>query len=694
MKKLWNEAPLVRLIIPFLSGIAIESGTGIDSYGCSLILAVLMIAFSGMTLLQRLYPAYKNAWIAGVLISGSVFLLAVHLTFLKKENLAPGHFSQLTDGKEDLFIGSILESPVEKERSVKTVIRIRKIYHSGKWLNTTGKALAYFEKSEKSLMLDYGDDIIISANPEMIPLPANPYEFNYREFLAGHKIYQQVYVNTNAWKKLGSNSGNFFFRWSLSCRNYLLHCLETQGLKGDELAVGAALMLGYTDKLDADIMTAYAGTGALHVLSVSGLHAAIVYIVFSWLLGFLDKFKHGAVIKAGLLILLLWFYAALTGLSPSVLRAAAMFSFIVIAKTFRKQSTIYNTLAASAILILIIDPFLLKDVGFQLSYIAVVGIVWLQPMISSWFDPDNWLLEQVWSITAVSIAAQLATFPLGLYYFHQFPNYFLLSNLVVIPLSTLIIYTGIALFMSASIPLFVKYLALAFGWMIWLLNFSVKWIGGLPFAVVNSISFHMTEMVLVYALIISLVFFVSRRQYIYFLSSLILIVFILFVETGLRFERLHRRELVVYDIRNRSGMDLTSGTANLFCADSSLIADNKALTMHIKPNWTEKGVTEDKRLVLNKDQLHIFTLAGKKIAFLRSVPRNLPDRPLKVDYLIIAAGASSDIETVERHFSPGLIILDSSNKLAMVKRWKNEFVKRDQKYYSVAGQGVFVADLR
>ena len=236
-------------------------------------------------------------------------------------------------------------------------------------------------------------------------------------------------------------------------RDKLLNILKENGLKNNELAVASALILGYKDDLGEELKHSYSSAGATHVLAVSGLHVGIIFLVLNFLLNILDKNDRFKISKAILLICFLWAYATITGLSPSVVRAATMFSFVTIGKSFGKSSSIYNTLCASAFVLLVYNPYLIMEVGFQLSYLAVVGIVYFQSIIYKWIYVKNKFLKYIWMITSVSIAAQLTTFPLGLLYLHQSPTYLFASNLFVIPGAMLIIGLGILLFITSWIPL-------------------------------------------------------------------------------------------------------------------------------------------------------------------------------------------------------------------------------------------------
>lgn len=699
--KIWNQAPLVRLILPFIAGIltAIYLPCRINNF--EFIIAPYIAALIAIIFIPSFKISYKRSWVFGSLISFLLFALAYQLTISKTEIFSDHHFTKYLSEK-NVAAGKVLQSPVEKERSYKVVVEVFSVRSSGKWLPTSGKTTVYISKDERSGNLKYGDEVLFCGAFNEIPPPQNPGEFDYRRFLEIHNVYRQCSVDKAHWMPLNRNSGNFIMRSSCDLRDRLLNVMRSANIKDDEFAVGAALMLGYSDKLDAEILAAYSGTGALHVLSVSGLHVAIVYIVFNWLLFFLDKVRRGNIIKAVILILLLWFYSALTGLSPSVLRAAAMFSFIIIAKTFDRHTNIYNTLAASAFVLLAFNPFLIMDVGFQLSYIAVAGIVFIQPKVHNWLEPGNWLTGQVWTITSVSIAAQIATFPLGLYYFHQFPNYFLLSNLIVIPVSTLIVYLGIALFAFAKISIAATYIAKGFSWSVWFLNASVKTIEKWPCALTDGISITALETWLIYgAVVFFLCYFAGKRsQHLFYTFGFVIA--LLCSQVIEQQKQYGRQKMIVYDISKTSAIDFINGKSNVLLSDSLFAKNEKALQFHIKNNWWDLGI--NKSLItsgnLKTEYLNIkndcIQFNNKKIMIIRTTSQIKGDwnrHPLKIDYLIISGNPDLKIGELLKKFDPSQIIFDSSNSTYRSKKWKNECALLSRPCYCVKDSGAFEVDI-
>ena len=699
----WNKAPFVRLILPFLAGIIIAIYLPFQFKYSIYIIVALVAIISLFVLIPRLNISYRKSRWFGLLVNSTLLLFSNQLTIFKTEKFANNHFSKYTDGTQYVYI-RLTEPYLEKEKSLKAVVEVLSVKQGDQWKNTCGKAMVHFKKNAHSLQLAYGDELLMKADFKEVPSPQNPGEFNYKRFLAFHNVFHQAYIQSCDWAFSGRNSGNSILRTAIDLRNNLLNVFITNHIQNNEYAVGSALLLGYVDKLDADIISAYASTGALHVLSVSGLHVAIVYVVFNWLLFFFNKIKYGLIIKAVILFLLIWFYATLTGLSPSVLRSAAMFSFIIVAKAFDRNTNIYNTLAASAFFLLLFNPYFIMDVGFQLSYIAVIGIVYIQPMINKLLEVNNWFLDQVWSITSVSIAAQIATFPLGLYYFHQFPNYFLLSNFIVIPVSTVIIYLGLSVFAFAKISILVKYLAMGFGWSVWLLNSSVQLIETWPYALLQGISITVFETLLLYGLIISLLHFFTKQQFKYIVFAMSIGVIILVSQLVEQHNQFNQKKLIVYNIPKTSAIDFISAKTNVLLTDTAFAKNESGLKFHVKNNWTELGMNnttiissdfQTNNLTVNSNFIQFY---DKRMAIVNEngllKSRELFSlKPLLVDYLIVSKNPRIRISEIVKQYNAKIIVFDSSNPEYAVNKWKAECIKLNQRYYSVMESGALVADL-
>jgi competence protein ComEC len=680
--KIWNQSPLVRLLIPFVMGAAIP----VLHHDKLLLLIIPLFFLMSFTVLVPAFSIpYKYSWCFGVLVYPCLFISAAQLS----KHTIPAAVAD----SSSFYVVRIQQSIVEKEKSYKTVAEIISFRSGTHWEPYREKLLVYFAKDSHSAVLHYGDEILLKADLREITGPQNPGEFDHRSFLRNKKIYRQAYIASRQWTALGKNSGNKIIAACIQLRDDLLLILKTNGVEGKEFGVGSALMLGYTDQLDPEVLANYAGTGALHVLSVSGLHVAIVYVVFNWLLFFFDRFKRGAIPKAVILIFLLWAYAALTGLSPSVLRAATMFSFVIAGKAFGRHTNIYNTLAASAFLLLMIDPHLLADVGFQLSYIAVIGIVYLQPRIHSLLEPSSWITEQLWTITSVSLAAQLATFPLGLFYFHQFPNYFLISNFAVIPLSTAVIYLGIALFAFAKLPLIAKGLGWLFSWSVALLNGSVKWIAEWPGAVLQGVFITPLELVILYGGIISMLLFSEFRRFNFLCASLFTLIILLGLQIYEQYVQDHQHKIIVYNIKGKSAVDLISGRQNILYSKDTI--EKKSLEFSLRQSWQQCGIrrsalcfsdTVSNDFRVDTDLLGI---NDKVILMIRTnVKLNSKINP---DYIILSGRAPVPVAEIGKKFPDVMLIIDSSVQPAKRRELRKECLALGLRFHDVCESGAYTS---
>ena len=570
------------------------------------------------------------------------------------------------------------------------------------WQDAEGKLLIYFRKDAAAQQLRYGDRIAFSQLPHEIPEPANPAQFDNRRFLRFHQVNRQVFLETDQWKLLCSRSGNILVDAANRLRYHLLKVFRDHYIDGQDYAVLSALLLGYTDEIDPAVVRAYAVSGALHVLSVSGLHVGIIYIALNMLLFFLNRSRAGKLFKALLILLFLWFYAMITGLQPSVLRSAAMLSFVVIGSVMERRTNMYNTLAASAFLLLAWDPYILTQVGFQLSYLAVIGIVFLYPKIFHLLYVKNRLFKAAWSLTAVSIAAQLATFPLGLYYFHQFPNYFLVSNMLIIPLSTVIIYGGILLLLLNPLTLVAHYLGYVLGLLVHALNDMVMKIETLPHALLDGISISAAEAILIYLVLLGILFFVLYRRSLFLFPALVMGI-LLFAFNIYEYDGQQRaRQFIVFSVPHQSAVDYVDGKQSVLVSDTSLYKNQNLLRYAVRPYWWQEGIDEQIYLDPEKnaafDHLVIrncLSMFYDKIilkadsGFYFSKETVFP----KIDFLVLSQNTKVRLREILENAKPGQLIIDSSNSIYKDEQWTKIAKELGVPVYSVLRSGAFVYSL-
>ena len=425
----------------------------------------------------------------------------------------PRHFSNLINDESILQV-RLLEEPERKANSYGCTTEVIKVDNQ----SAKGKLLLYFESTD-DFEAKYGDVCLLDARLAEIKNRGNPMEFDYATYVKYQGIGHQAFVKADEYEKLGED-GNALFSWLYGLRNSLDKKISHSGMEPANQAIAKALLLGNSTELDYDVRSSFASAGVMHVLAVSGLHLGIVFLLLSVVLKPLKGWRFGKLFYLTLILLGIWFFALFTALSPSVFRAAVMFSFVAIGAQLQRETSIYQSLMVSAFVLILIDPLIIFQIGFQLSYLAVIAIVYLQPRIYRLlYVPNKWL-DKGWQLMAVSLAAQIGTFPLGLYYFHQFPNYFLISNLVVIPLVFVIVFVALIYALTYWLPFINDLVLYVFDLCLTVLTSFVGWIDSLPFSSARNIYLNAWELITIYGCIFLILIGVSRKKFGYFLVSI------------------------------------------------------------------------------------------------------------------------------------------------------------------------------
>ncbi len=697
----WNETPLFRFLLLFIAGILLAVYNPCFSFQSALMTFIILTAgFFIQYFLRRKIARYRGRWFQGIWSYICVFFMGYLMTMLATEKSYPAHFRNFRNTSG--FIGYLTEPPKEKTNSYKTIVEILFVLEGTEWKRASGNCLTYMSIDASSSNLRYGDLIVSEVNPVEVLPPSNPSQFDYKRWLGFHGIYDQVFLSSGKWKLLERHFGNPIYEFSFGLRKHLLDVFETNHITGQDHAVISALILGYEDEIDQDVISAYAAAGAMHILSVSGLHVGIIYVAINFFLGFLNRNRKTRLFKSLLIILFLWFYALLTGLSPSVLRSATMFSFIIIGQMTGHHTNLYNTLSASAFFLLALNPFLLFQVGFQLSYMAVLGIIFLQPAIQAWFDPDVFILRQIWSLTSVSIAAQLATFPLGLFYFHQFPVYFLFSNLIVIPVSTVIIYGGILLLAVSSWHWAASVIGFLLGYVVHFMNAVVSFTEHLPYSLINEISISTFETWILYFSIITMSSFFFIKEHRYLLWSVASVVVLMSGQITEQWQLNNQKKLIVYSMKGKSFVNIIDGKKNIVLADSSTTGNKSLLMFNVCNYWWDCGLgvndilhAGDSSRILNGSYYkNFFQYGNRRIAIVRdSTMIAGSSGPVDVDFLILSTNSRLDLKNLMNRFRFRNLIVDSSVNAGRETKIIKEAKQLDIEVYSVRKKGAFVFDL-
>ena len=547
----WSKYPLVRILVAFICGIIFKFSFPAIVFPVYIILIFIIISF----LLVLLFAHRDNIlWHIGAIL----ILINIALTGFAYTQIFIQYYSIPADFDNEakqVFVATVEEPPTQKPKSIKLTTSIRSIYKDSLWHPCHYKAIIYLATDSLSQQIEYGDKILINSRLNRIEANKNPHAFDYVRYLRIKNIYLQSYCTENQWTKLAAKQGNPIMATAIHIRSKFLKIFEEARMDMREYGVIAAILLGYDDKLDPDLQKSYSSAGASHILCVSGMHVGIIFMIVNFFLKFLDKKRWQKILKASILLFTIWFYACITGLSPSVLRAATMFSFISFGGMLQQRTNTYNSLFASMLFLLIFNPLLIFEVGFQLSYAAVLGIVWLQRPLYQLYVCRTKIGDYVWNLITVSIAAQLFTAPIAMYYFHQFPNYFIFTNIIVIGLAFVVVCLGIAVLAFAFWPLVYKCLAMGLTYLIRFMNMAIEFIESLPFSTTQGISFSLIETILIYIFIIcfAAIWLYKRKDCIFFAAIVCIVFLSLEIKTQLQIR--NTSETIVYSTHSTPIID-------------------------------------------------------------------------------------------------------------------------------------------
>ena len=626
--------------------------------------------------------SYSNRWITGLALTLVMFLTGMTAVEVREKQFKENHFSQ--SPQSGRWIARVLDYPSIKTRSVKVIIEVVSLEDSGIWKPAGGRIMLYLRKSAAAESLVPGNLIAFASNPVPVAEPGNPGEFDYKRYLERRGIYHTLWLDTLQWQRTESNHPLTPGQIASRARNHLLSVLSRNGITGEEFAVASAILLGYSDFLDDDLRRIYSGSGAMHVLCVSGLHVGIVYMVLAFLTTFLKRWKRGPWIRTLFTILAIWIYAMITGLSPSVTRAATMFSFVAAGNLASRKTNIYNTLAASAFFILLFNPFLIAETGFQLSYAAVLGIVSIQPGIYKLLSFKNYIADKTWALLTVSLAAQIGTFPLALYYFHQFPVYFLLTNLVVIPLSTVIMALGVLFFVLSPFSFTGYYAGKALAGSLWVMNRSAEVIENLPGSVIHGISLTGTEVWLTYGIVFfTVAWFITAKNAFRRVSFLLLLAFVAVNVMDNALAGM-RKEVWIFKVSKEPGICFLEGKT-LYMAGQ---AGDKKLPWKARDN----PMHLDRIVILPESNLIAFS--GKTFLLAGSSADSIPCPLFPADFLILSGKPRyrlSDLKLIKGN--PVKIVADASVPAWIATIWENDAKAAGIDFHSVALSGAFKTEL-
>ncbi len=658
----WILFPFIRYALVLIAGIVLYR-TLAEQLPVAVVWATftaLGICYLGIFFYRR---AHKSTTYQGLLsrLGLAVFLPFGYLLALQHEARVDKLNISNVEGIT-AYCGQVASEVYFKGKTWRADLRVNRVQTEAGWQPAKGTVRLFLQADTSyNKPTHYRDEVLIVSPPQLVKGPSNPESFDYRAYLANKNIFHTHYLTTQKYRVVRKGKPSLFdpLHWGITIRSHGKRLLRDHFTDEKSLAIASALLLGVKDWIDEDLRDAYAGAGAMHILAVSGLHVGIVYTFLSYLFQ-LFRLKKRRILTTTIAVLILWLYALITGFSPSVVRAVLMFSFIEVAKLFRRQNITYNSIGASAFLLLLYNPNYVFEVGFQLSYLAVIGIVFLYPRWSSLWEPDSWILRRAWELSVVSVAAQLATFPLAIYYFHQFPNYFLLTNLIVLPAVAIILQAGLAFLLVGWIPYVSVFFGKLFQGSLWLMNQTVFSIENLPAAVSDELVLSSLETVLIYlSICCALGFWYTQRRVIGW-AGLVLLLFtggwhIYTIET-----KSQETEVVVYDLK-APNLYWRDGAAAYFWLDTTSTSLTQkdldfSVTTHQMGNFTSTSLP-----VIHQKLPYgnLWIGNGKKILQLKKPVAQLPSLDLEV--LILSQNAYRSPQSLPKNVKWKHLVLDKTN---------------------------------
>ncbi len=635
-----------------------------------------------------------------------LFLLLIYFYFKAESSFkAPISFSIFTS-IIFVFIGVLrieLQSPKHqknhyskyKNSNNELIIKIDKVLKPSKYYNkyeakiiqlnkreTKGKILINVNRKNINKSFQIDDIILTNNNLKEINKALNPNTFDYQEYLKKKGIYHQIKLDKGGFVKLTNNQKTlkgfaFIFREKIN------KALSKYNFSQEELSIINAILLGQRQDINHETFENYKNAGAIHILAVSGLHIGIILLFLNFLLQPLENFKKGKIVKLIIIILCLWLYAFIAGLSASVVRAVTMFTAIAIGWMSNRPSSVKNSLVVSLFFLLLINPLFLFDVGFQLSYTAVFFIVWLQPFFNNLWKPKFKIINYFWQLLTVSFAAQIGILPLSLYYFHQFPGLFFVSSLVIIPFLGFILGGGIFVIVLALLQILPQFLANFYGLIIELMNDFVAIIAQQEVFIFQNIAFSFLLMFVIYLFLIAITqwFYKKTKP-----NLAYVLVAIIFIQLALIYEEVesnktnefivfHQVRKSIFGNREANKIQVYYNLDSTNVKSKNIVKDyNRSFSkLEIQQNYITKNVLKiDAKTILIIDSIGVYN-------DLKFIPETV----------ILTQSPKINLERLIQVIKPKIIIADGSNYKSYVNLWQNTCKNNTIYFHNTSKKGAY-----
>jgi competence protein ComEC len=686
-----KKTPFLRILLPLIAGIIVEFYLQVHplvSFGCFGFGLVFLLLTKFLTFSKL----YGLRWVSGIGVSFIFFSIGSFLVY-QKDITHNQNWIGKNYNKSNAVVVTIQEPLVRKAKSYKALATTENVFTKDSSTTVKGEVLVYFQKDSTVPKLKYGSQILIYKSLQPIMNSGNPGGFDYKRYCAFQDIHYQVFLKAGDYKLLQSTKTNWFNQLLINTRSWVLSVLRKQINGKDEVAVAEALLIGYRDDLDRELVQSYSNTGVVHIIAISGLHLGMIYALLLWLLKPLKRKRWNKFLQPVIILFVLWMFTFIAGAAPSIARSAVMFTCIIVGEALSKRTFIHNTLAAAAFILLTWNPFYLWDVGFQLSFAAVLSIVFFSKHINKWFYFRNKLLTWIWSLCSVTLSAQVLTLPLILYHFHQFPNLFLFTNIIIVPLSGVILFAELLLLVTSFIPYVSTFIGRITESLIGTMNSLIERTDRIPFSISDGIQVNIPQSILIYgAVCCAAIWLLQKKKQMMFAALAMMIGFF-----GLRSIEIIRvnqqQKLIVYNVPQHTAIDVVEGNKYHFIGDSDLRNDGFLRNFLLRPSRIVNRMDEGLLTTLATSNTMIMSNEKKIIILDAPLFYDKPVEKIKADAIIITKNPKLYINQVMKQYNCKLLVFDATNPLWKIRLWKKDCDSLHLRFHSVPEQGAFEMDL-
>lgn len=636
---------------------------------CATLVCIAILAF-----LIQFKKALNSSSLFGIITALCTFSIGVLAVSLANPKNYQNHFSYFDVEKAQTIQLKIVEVLKPNDFSVRYIAETQAITNK----NSSGQVLLTITKDSSDIHLNIDDEIIVFEHIKEINAPLNPHQFNYKKYLSDLGVLGQIQLKAEDFI-VKDKPTTTIYGFAANFREKIISSLKTENFGTEELSIMQALLLGQRNDISEETYDSYKDAGAVHILAVSGLHVGILLLILQFLLYPLERLKNGRKLKLVLVVALLWAFAFIAGLSASVVRAVTMFSFLAYAMYLNRPANKFNILSLSLFFILLLKPTYIFQVGFQMSYAAVFAILWIYPILQRFWFPKTVLVRKIWQLMSVSIAAQLGVLPISLFYFHQFPSLFFISNLVIVPCLGIILGGGLLIIFLSLLNILPDFFAAIYNEIMRIMNAVVYWVAQQESFVFKAISFDSIQLVVVYMLVFSLVIYVTKpsfKKIAVFLGCVIVLQGWSYVNV---YNTHEKERIIILHQTKHTGILAQNGSKLKLWSNQTQAFD-----------YTTNNYRINERIVtFSIDSLkNSYQFQGKSLYLLDSLAI-FPPKGTRYDVVLLTQSPNINLDRFIAVTQPKLIIADGSNYKSDVLLWQATCAKAKLPFHYTGEKGAY-----